>query len=347
MKVLFDLVHPADALFFFHPMRMLEADGVQTLVVSRRKDVLVPLLDDLGVPHRPLTSAGRGIAGLAAELLVRDVLLWREVRDFRPDVLVGFGGVSISHVGKMAGTPSIAFYDTEHAALQIRLALPFISEWHVPNSWRGLEAPRRTFRFAGGKQFAFIHPDYFRPDEDRARRAGWMESQDNFVVRVVTWKASHDWGRSGLAEDRLRRAVDFLSARGRVHISAEGPLPADLEQYRYRHGLVDFHHLLARCRLFFGESITVASEAVAHGVPSVVQIDKNYGYVREQSEAGLIEQIAVDTPIEDALDRVLSRDLGEFRQRALEYMAGAGDINKYVVSAIKRLASPGSEVTGR
>lgn len=341
MRILFDLVHPSDALVFHHAIIALLRSGAEVRVVSRQKDVLVPLLDELGIEHSPITSAGDGKLALAKELVQRDVRLWNIAREFQPDVMVGFGGVAISHVGRLTGIPSISFYDTEHAGLQLALAVPFISEWHVPESWAGLIARGRTFRFQGGKQFAYLHPDYFRPDPDIARAAGWDEHRDNFMVRTVAWKANHDQGRSGIPPEQLRAIVAHLAALGKVHISAEGELPGDLEIHRYRGSPVQFHHLLAFCRLYCGESITIASEAVMLGVPVLLQIDKEYGYVTEQQEAGLIRRFGpADDPVE-AIDKALMESRDSFRERARAFLDGKGDLNGYILRQIQRVAKNG------
>ena len=232
-----------NSLVFFHTIRQLKQAGAEVRICSRHKDVLPALLDEFGFEHTPISTAGTGKLGLARELVTRDFRLWRIARLFRPHVMVGYGGVAISHVGKLTGIPSISFYDTEHARLQIGLALPFITEWHVPESWRGPEAQGKTFRFSGGKQLAYLHPDHFQPCAELARAAGWDDRQDNFLVRTVAWKAAHDNGLSGISQDRLRAIVACLGARGRVHISAEGELPGDLEPMRYRGSPGKFHHL--------------------------------------------------------------------------------------------------------
>lgn len=344
MRVLFDMVHPANSLVFYHTVRRLTEAGASVRICSRHKDVLTALLDEFGFEHTPISTAGSGKWGLAGELLHRDYRLWKIARQFQPDVMVGYGGVAISHVGKLTGVPSISFYDTEHAKLQIRLAVPFISEWHVPESWRGLEAPGRTFRFQGGKQLAYLHPDHFRPDRDVAVAAGWDPSRDNFMVRTVAWKAAHDSGLSGISPDRLRAIVSYLSPRGKVHISAEGELPADLEAMRYRATPGKFHHLLAHCRLYCGESVTIASEAVMLGVPALLQVDRNlniekdYGYVAEQKAAGLILELEPDEEVEGALQKANAQDLEAFRRRSRAYVSSKGDLNDYILRQIVRVA---------
>lgn len=339
IRILFDLVHPANVLVFYHTIQRLKRAGAEVRIASRHKDVLIPLLDEFGFEHTPISRAGSGKSGLAKELIQRDYRLWKIARSFRPHVMVGFGGVAISHVGKLTGIPSISFYDTEHARLQIRLALPFISEWHVPHSWRGREAEGRTFRFPGGKQFAYLHRDHFAPSAEIARAAGWDPTRDNFMIRTVAWRAAHDSGRSGFSAERLREIVAFLGARGKVHISAEGDLPDDLEPMRCRGTAGQFHHLLAHCRLYCGESITIASEAVMLGVPVLLQIDKEYCYVTEQQDAGLIARLTPKDDARTALQNVLAEDIGAFRRRSREYVASKGDVNDYVLSQIVRVAT--------
>jgi predicted glycosyltransferase len=344
MRVLFDMVHPANSLVFFHTIQTLRAKGADVRICSRQKDVLTQLLDEFGFEHTPISKAGTGKLGLAKELVQRDFQLWKIAREFRPDVMVGYGGVAISHVGKLTGIPSISFYDTEHAKLQISLAVPFISEWHVPESWRGMGASGRTFHFKGGKQLAYLHPNHFRPDREIAMAAGLDPGRDNFLVRTVAWKAAHDDGLSGISQERLRAIVAHLSAMGRVHISAEGELPDDLEPMRYKGSPGKFHHLLAHCRLCCGESVTIASEAVMLGVPALLQVDrrlnieKDYGYVAEQKDAGLIMELDPDEHVEEALDRALSRDVGELRRRSHDYVASKGDLNDYVLQQVERVA---------
>lgn len=337
MRVLFDLVHPANTLLFHHTIAALKRDGHEVAIASRHKDVLVPLLDEMGFAHTPISTAGRSRASLAAELPLRDWRLWKMVRRFRPDVLVGFGGVAISHVGKIAGVPSLSLYDTEHAGLQIALTLPFITEWHVPDTWRGRIAKGRTRYFPSGKQFAYLHPAHFIPSREQALAAGLDPDRDNFLLRTVAWTANHDHGRTGIPPEQLGEIVEFLRARGKVHISSESELSGDLAQYRYRGTPLQFHHLLAFCRLYCGESITIASEAVMLGVPVLLQIDKEYGYVAEQEREGLIRRFGPEDDPAGFLEATLAQDRDAFRVKARAFSESRGDLNRYILDQIYRL----------
>lgn len=119
MKILVDIVHPADALFFLNPIRRWQKLGHTVSVVSRgNKDVTTDLLDALGIEHQSISNAGGNLFTLGLELVRREMALLRVARRFKPDVMCGFGGVAISHIGKLLGIPSVSFYDTERAPLQ-------------------------------------------------------------------------------------------------------------------------------------------------------------------------------------------------------------------------------------
>jgi uncharacterized protein len=339
MRVLFDLVHPADALFFHHSIRELSRTGHVVFIASREKDVLVPLLNDLGHDHQIISKSGNGLVRLGTELIQRDISLYRLARQFGPDVMVGFGGVAISHVARLTGSRSLSFYDTEHAALQIRLALPLIHEWHVPKGWNGPIADGKTRYFDSGKHNAYLHPDHFAPSQLIATQAGLEADRENFLVRTVAWQANHDQGRKGIGADQLRKIIAELSSKGRVHLSAEGILPPDLEPLRYRGSVVAFHHLLAHCRAYVGESITVASEAVTLGVPALVQIDKDYGYITEQTDERLITRFSDADDFGERLSETLNEPQSDYAKRARTYVLRQADMNGYILEQIKRLGS--------
>ena len=58
MRILVDIVHPADVLFFRHPLKRLMGEGAEVLIASREKDVACDLLDEFGLPHRVASRAG-------------------------------------------------------------------------------------------------------------------------------------------------------------------------------------------------------------------------------------------------------------------------------------------------
>lgn len=336
MRVLFDIVHPADVLFFKRPIEALIARGDDILILSRHKDVTCDLLDEFGLPHRPASTAGRGIIGLAAELITRDIAVLRHALSFKPDVMIGFGGTAISHAGLITRTKSISFYDTEEASLQNRITWPFISALYVPEAYDGPTPARRTVRVKGTKDLSYLHPAAFQPDLDRAVAAGLAPGRDNFFVRVVSWRANHDLGKSGWSLDVLRAVVSRLSKVGQVHLSSEDALPDDLQPHAYAGDKTAIHHLMAHCRLYIGESTTMASEAAILGVPAIYAGGDLRGYVSDLEAADLIRRIeAIEADaLLSAAEKALAAPASDARAKRDAYVNECPDWANVVVAAI-------------
>ena len=149
MKILIDIDHPAHVHFFARPIRLLQSEGHDILVTSRRKDIALELLDELGVPHEPLSAAASGLAGFARELIARDLALIRVVRHFGAERMAEIGGTFIAHASLFTRVPSLVFYDTENAVLQNAITYPFASRVLVPRCYQGWTPRNRTLRYAG------------------------------------------------------------------------------------------------------------------------------------------------------------------------------------------------------
>ena len=336
MRVLFDIVHPADVLFFKRPIEALQRRGDMVLILSRHKDVTCTLLDEFGFEHRPVTCAGKGTLGLAIEFIHRDWSVFWAVRRFRPNVMIGFGGVAISHAGRLLSVPSVSFYDSENATLQNRITWPFISRLYVPDSYQGPVPKGRTTRIPGTKELSYLHPSAFRPDRNAALQLGLDPDVENFFVRVVAWRANHDLGKSGWTRDTLARVIERLSALGRVHLSTEMPLGSDFAPYLVKGPKTEIHHLLAFCRLLVGESATMASEAAVLGVPAIYAGVDFPGYVKALENANLVINIADSSAdnILAAIDAALIRQPADVQVARDRYIAECPDWAQTVLNAL-------------
>lgn len=342
MRALFEIVHPADVLFFKRPLETLRSRGDEVLVLSRRKDIACDLLDEFGIPHQPISSAATGLVNLAGELIRRDVATFHAARAFKPHVMVGFGGVAISHAGKVTGIPSVSFYDSENARLQTRITWPFISRVYVPQSYSGKLPETRTTLLPGVKELSFLHPTAFEANRETAIAAGLDEGRDNFFVRVVAWRANHDAGKSGWSSGLLRHVVSRLSEVGKVHLSSETPLPDDLLEHAYTGPKNAVHHLMANCRLLVGESATMASEAAVLGVPAIYAGSDFPGYTHELETAGLTRNL-VDACAETLIpliEDLLATPKVQIEEARDEYVAKCPDWGEEVVNALDRHQKP-------
>lgn len=281
MKILLDLLHPAHAHFFRPFVEEMRRRGHELRLLSRRKDVLCDLLDAWGMEHHCLTAQATGRAGLGAELASRVRGILRHGASMKPDVMAGLMGPGIALARPIIGVPTVVFYDNETTARLNAIVARIADAWVSPRGYALSHGPRHL-RYDGYHETAYLHPSRFVPDPGRVRRAGLDPERGYSVVRFVGWESIHDRGESGLSLAGKRRLIEILGRMGPVRISAEKPLPPELEPYRLDAPIADIHHILAFARLFVGESSTMASEAACLGTPAAFVARSGRGVNDEQ-----------------------------------------------------------------
>ncbi|HTT07456.1 MAG TPA: DUF354 domain-containing protein [Gammaproteobacteria bacterium] len=344
MRVLIDVNHPAHVHFFRHPLRTLRERGHDVLVTSRDKEMALDLLRDLGIRNITLSSqGGGGLLMLARELVIRDVRLYRVVKEFHPEVMAAIGGTFIAHVGALTHVPSLVFYDTENATLQNAITYPLASCVFAPRCYEAWLPERRHVRYDGYHELSYLHPRYFSPDRRIAEENGLAGNGNTFFLRLVSWRANHDIAEQGWTTELLRRVIRKLSALGRVLISSEAALPPDLQEFRYAGSPAQVHHVLAFCRAFVGESATMASECAVLGVPAIYAAHTGRGYTNEQERRyGLVINVRSLgwSVLESAMDRILSLPPEQGQHARARLLAETIDVAAFVVECLETFPEP-------
>jgi uncharacterized protein len=299
LKLLFDIAHPADLHLFRHLIARVAREGGQALVGARDKDVMLPLLRAFAIPHVVLSSAGGGgRAGNLAELVVRTARLLGLARTFRPDALVG-PSASFGLIGRLIRRPSFVFCEDDAAVVPLfaRLAYPLASYVVTPACLAFESHGSKHLHYPGYHELAYLHPAHFAPNPETLRRFGLVPGEPYFVVRLVALTGHHDARARGLPAELVRRLVELLAARGRVLISSEAALPADLEPHRFLLPPETLHDVLAHAWLCIGDSQTLAAEAAVLGVPNLRcnSFVGRISYLRELEERwGLTRGVRVE-----------------------------------------------------
>ena len=297
MKILIDIGHPAHVHFFRNAVSLWRQSGDEVLITSRDKDVTLRLLNEYGLTHKCLSRAHSAKWRLGLELVGREFQLFSVARRFRPDVMAAIAGTFMVHVGRLLNIPTIVFYDTEHAHLQNSITYPFADHICTPTAYQGDLGPKHT-RYAGYHELAYLHPKRFTPDPAVLKDHGLRDGEKFFIVRFISWSASHDCGLHGFSESGKRRLIQLLSSAGRVIITSEKALPAEFEQFRMAVSPIRIHDLMAFASLYIGEGATMASEAAMLGTPSIFVNTVRAGTIDEQSQRyGLVRQLVEDDPI--------------------------------------------------
>jgi predicted glycosyltransferase len=344
VKVLIDIGHPAHVHFFRQPIRLLKERGHRVIITSRDKEFALELLNELELEHHPLSALGKGgLFSLASELVKRNLALWKVVRTEKPNVMAAIGGVSIAQVGKLAGVPSLVFYDTENATLQNAITYPFASAVIVPRCYEAWLPKRRHIRYRGYHELSYLHTSYFSPDRTVAIRNGLASQGDTFFIRLVSWQANHDIGEEGWTNDLLSKLVNKLTKKGKVLISSESPLTDDMKPFMYEGSKKDVHHVMACCRAFIGESATMASECAVLGIPAIYAAETGRGYTNEQeTRYGLVRNLRqLDWPrLDEMIDELLNTPVDRFAKAHRALLDDTTDVASFVADCIETFPAP-------
>jgi len=267
MKLLIDVTHPAHVHFFKGAARIWQEHGHQVRFVARDKEITTQLLEEYNIPFQTLSKIRKGLLGLSVELVEHQTNLFKILRSYQPDMLLNIGGTFIVHVGKLMGIKTCVFTDTEHAKLSNAITFPFASYICTPDSYKE-DLGKKQVRYKGYQELAYLHPDQFSPNPTILNDLGLKENA-YFILRFVSWGASHDVGQKGLSDDTKIQLAKGLKLKGRVLITSEGELPNMLEPYKININPIYIHDLLYYARMYIGEGATMATEAAILGTPSV------------------------------------------------------------------------------
>jgi hypothetical protein len=269
LRILIDIGHPAHVHFFKYLIRNLEKDGHVVKITARDKEVTHALLKAYGFEYINRGELQKSMLNKALGLISIDYALFKIAKRFHADLLLGVHNPYVAHAGALLRKPSIIFTDTENVGIASYLTFPFADVILTPSCFREKIDPKKQVKINGFKELAYLHPDNFQPDYSVVERLGISKGETFIIVRFISWAASHDTSLHGIQQGKEIDFIKSLEHYGRVFITSERPLSADLEQYRVQVPPEDMHSLLYFADLYIGEGGTMAAESAILGTPSI------------------------------------------------------------------------------
>ena len=193
MKLLIDILHPAHVNFFRNFIAIMQNRGHTVIVTARKKDVATQLLDSYQIPYVTISSLKKGFLNLGLELLSRTRKLQKIIQKEKPDLLLGVMGPSIALGGAIERIPKMIFYNNETAGLTNSFVYRLADEYITSTSYEQ-KVPRNHITYKGYHELAYLHPQYFTPDEEKIKKLGLSADKKYFILRFVSWQSSHDLG---------------------------------------------------------------------------------------------------------------------------------------------------------
>ena len=337
MKVFVDINHPAHVHFFKNLVWDMHDRGHDFFISSRDKEVALDLLDAYDIEY---FNRGRGYSGVVGKswgILDIDYKLYRHAKKFKPDVFLGLHNTYTAHLGKLMGKPSITFTDTEHARLANFMTFPFTDVICTPTCFMK-DLGGKHVKYEGYHELAYLHPDRFKPDQSVLDDVGVGVNEKFFILRFVSWGASHDRGQSGFGLDEGKHLIEGLSDYGRVFVISEDRRP-DLDEYRLDIAPERIHDLLHYATMYIGEGATMASEAACLGTPAVYVNTLTLGYLEEQEKRyGLTYNFRKSNAAIKKVFELLEKNnlKSEWRNKRDKMLADKVDVTSWMVEFIEK-----------
>ena len=340
MNILIDVNHPAHVHFFRHAVYAWQRRGHQVLISGKDSPVIRELLTAYDLPFATLVPARGSRAGLLLEWTRRELNAHRWIHKFDADVVLSVGGTLVVHATRLAGRPCIVFTDTEIARLTQSVTFPFATAVCTPACFQK-RVGKKQVTYAGYQELAYLHPNYFRPDDTVLEDVGLSPEERFAVLRLSSWGSVDDIGQRGFNTRQKLEIVRALAQHIRVLLSAEGELPTDLSEYGFQMDASRMHSLLHFASVYVGEGATMASEAAILGTPSIYINPLPRGYLDEQAEKHdlVLRSMDLDQVKERSVQIVLDpKSKNTWRAKAGAMLAEKIDVTGFVVDLVERIA---------
>jgi predicted glycosyltransferase len=273
MRYHFYLAHPAHFHLFLNTIVGLRGKGHEVSISIKSKDVLEKLLIESGLEYVNISSAERKPGSLAA-IIAMIKRNWYHLNLFsgkKPDVFISTSA-EFAPLGRMLGIRCVSMFedDLELFPVYSRVFVPFLNHQLCPAACSAGQWDKhpKTIHYAGNHELAYLRPNRFQADKSRIQHC-ISGNNKTFLIRFSRLDAWHDDGVKGIDNSLARKLIAMLQNHGRVWISSERPLPAELEPLRLQIPASDILHLVAHCDLYIGDSQTMTAEAAVLGTPAI------------------------------------------------------------------------------
>ncbi len=278
------------------------------MILARDKGETIELLNELKINYFIYSSHEKSKYRKIINMPFNLVKAICKYLKFNPDIIIDFGPVGVFS-SFFLRKPCIVFTDSEprvniSLSIQFKLFIPFSKAIVTPTSFID-DLGSKQIRINSCKELAYLHPDYYKPNEEIFELLKLKKNEDYVVVRFNSFDATHDVGVKGfLLQDKIA-LVKMLSKYTKVFISFEGVAPKEIERYRLKIPKSRIHDVLHYAKIFVTDTQTMAMEAAILGTPVIrsnsfvgdndlgylIEIEKKYGLIfNMQSSKEAIEK---------------------------------------------------------
>ena len=281
MLVLFSINHPSQYHMFKHLARKIIDSGGSVFFFIQDRGMIERLVQADGYEYSFSTSPGlRTMLQGKYSIVLRSFIsvTQQELRIFwynifhKVDFMLGCD-IAIAHVGFLMRRKAWVFTDDDYVFTRqyCHIAYPFAQHIVAPFVADTHKWTYKKIGYLGTQKSAYLHPDYFVPDEAVLDKYNLRDTRF-FIIRLVSFVALHDslhGASTGISESVLGRIIPLLKAKGKIIISLEGGDRDKYQEFVMKIDPTDMHSLLYYADMLIGDSQSMQVEAALLGTPAI------------------------------------------------------------------------------
>jgi len=275
-RFLFDLNHPADFHFFKNLFSYLGERGYSFRVLARDKECLHELLEAQGIPY---VSRGKGSHFLPGKYVYAVYILllsFIQLLLFRPGLTLSLSSPYLITVSRFLRIPTLVYDDTDfnpRLLPLIKRADYIFTPANYPHTFH-----KNHFHIHTYKELAYLTPSL----------SGMEEEGDAVFFRLTRTDSVHHGSEARIGGVKLIHEINRISNNHTCFLSSETGIFDNLTDKVLFPDRVNVHRDLKECCAFWGNSATMAAEAVILGIPSVFVGSEKFAYLKELEDHGLL-----------------------------------------------------------
>lgn len=341
MKVGIFISTPAQVHFYKNIIKKLENDGNDVFVVARGYGDTIDLLNEMKIPYFTFSHVPNSKSGKILSVPGDVLRAYRFLKDNRVSVVTGYG-IYNALASRLLGATDVIFNDSEPMAnsfsydIQVRLCMLLTNAMISPSSFRQ-SLGRKHIKVDSYKEMAYLHPNYYRPDDSIYRLLGISPQEDYVLLRFNAFDAVHDFGVKGFRMDEKVRLVRELEKYAKVFVSSEMAVPDEIKKNLMTLPKNRIHDAIYFAKMLVTDTQTMATEGALLGTPTIrcnsfVGPRDMGNFIELEEKYGLIYNFSDRTKaIEKAVEMAKRKDLAaEWQQKMSAFMSSSIDINNFM-----------------
>lgn len=308
MKILIDLLHPADINFFKNAIDALNKRDVDSTIIMRPRGKMIEILKS-ELPNMQFTSVGKYYTSTSGKLLsiaTRNFNLLLFLRKNNFDLCTSYG-FFVGIASRFCRMPSVIFADDYEYKLTFYLS-KFCGDYFVIPSCISATG-KNILKYRGFKELAYLHPNYFKPDRKVLEQYG-ITAYNYVFIREVS-RASLNY--KNLQQMPLPEIIRHLNNLGLdVVLSLEDKTRAD----SLRDGCIileepvdDIFSLICFALFTISSGDSVARESCLVGTPVIYTGGRDMIINKELIEKGCMFKVDDKQALNGAITNIIENDI--------------------------------------